>query len=79
MTMTLCAAFREGRYEEALARYSAALEEGAEPVPTLCNRSLTALKLGRHPAAYLQRALPLPMCSCASQATRPHCRIVALL
>ena len=68
LTMTLCAAFRGGRYEQAFERYSAALEEGEEPVPTLCNRSLTALKLGRHPAAGSTAA---SVCSSASHATWP--------
>lgn len=45
------AAFKEGRLEEAVALYTEALEEGGPHVATLCNRSLAALKLGRHAAA----------------------------
>lgn len=40
------AAFREGRFEDAVACYTAALQEDGEHAPTLCNRSLAALKLG---------------------------------
>ncbi|PSC70912.1 Tetratricopeptide repeat [Micractinium conductrix] len=49
------AAFRAGELERALEHYSAALEGDPLHVPTLCNRSLTALKLGL-PEAALQDA-----------------------
>ena len=60
----LCAAFKEGRLDEAHAIYTAALEEHGPHVPTLCNRSLAALKLGGH-----RRRLP-PCCCCCC---RCHC------
>ena len=70
LTMTPAAAFRAGRYEEAIERYSAALDGSGEQASTLCNRSLAALNLGRHPG--LVRPPPLlgtPMLpECASQA-----------
>ncbi|PRW44407.1 UBA TS-N domain-containing [Chlorella sorokiniana] len=48
-------AFREGRFEDAMACYTAALKGDGEYAPTLCNRSLAALKLG-HPEASLEDA-----------------------
>ncbi|KAI3428659.1 hypothetical protein D9Q98_007482 [Chlorella vulgaris] len=61
-------AFREGRYEEAYARYTAALEEDEAHAPTLSNRSLAALKLGRPEDALEDAEAALQMLSDSEEA-----------
>lgn len=57
------AAFRTGELEQAVEHYSAALRVDPCHVPTLCNRSLAALKLGRHSG----------VCHCRCRHLARHC------